>query len=265
MQVLDRLNGVYRRTKVNIATNLPWKSLYLRSKPQPPISVTRIICVFLGILLMASWKGEEPDYYEISSDDFLLLLELKRPVDALKPNYLLLDAAIFHATNKARKQFGLKPLQYASGLHQTAESYAKDMIQMDFYGHVHPYSPALATLAKRIKINTWAFMKTAENIGQYQVIDTESEYCCRRKRDGNFEYFNCENKKLFYPFSYAGFAQYAVEEWLNSPSHRHHVLDSTYTHMGCAARISKNSYQTCKAPFGRFVQNFGTLKQKIVK
>lgn len=222
--------------------NLLRKSLYLRSKLQPFIPVNRFICFFVVIVLMAAWKAEQLDYYEISPDAFILLPELKRPVDAYKPNYLLLDAAIFHATNKARQQFGLKPLQYTAGLHQTAEGYAKDMIQMDFYGHVHPYSPALATLAKRVELHTWAFRKTAENIGQYQVIDTAPEYCCRRKRDGTFEYFDCENKKLFYPYSYEGFAQYAVEQWINSPSHRHNILDSTYTHLGCSVRISKDSY-----------------------
>ena len=246
-------------------TNLLRKSLYLRSKLQPFIPVNRLICFFLGIVLMASWKAEQPGYYEISADSFNLLPEIKHPVDAYKPNYPLLDAAVFHATNKARQQFGLKPFQYAAGLHQTAEGYAKDMIQMDFYNHVHPYSPSLATLAQRVQVHTWAFRRTAENIGQYQVIDTTPEYCCRRKRDGTFEYFNCENKTLFYPLSYAGFAQYAVEQWLNSPSHRHTVLDSTYTHLGCAARISKDSYQACKVPFGRFVQNFGALKPEIVR
>ncbi len=227
--------------------------------------MNRVICFFWGILLIASWKAEQPDYYEISADAFMLLPELKHSVDTYKPNYLLLDAAIFHATNKTRQQFGLKLLQYDAGLHQTANNYAKDMIQMNFYGHVHPYSPSLATLAQRVQIHTWAFKKTAENIGQYQVIDTAPEYCCRRKRDGSFEYFDCENKQLFSPYNYGGFAQYAVEQWMNSPSHRRNVLDSTYTHLGCAVRISKDSYQGCKTPFGRFVQNFGALKSEIVK
>lgn len=72
------------------------------------------------------------------------------------------------------------------------------MIQLDFYGHIHPYSPSLATLTKRVELHT-------------------------------------------------------------------NVLDSTYTHLGCAARISKDSYQACTVPFGRFVQNFGALKSEIVK
>jgi uncharacterized protein YkwD len=232
------------------------------AKLQPLSTVNRIIFFFVGVMLIASWKNEQPNYYEISGDSFALLPDLQKPINAFKPDYSLLDAAIFHATNKARQQFGLKLLQYDAGLHQTTNNYAKDMIQLNFYGHVHPYSPSLATLAQRVQIHTWAFKKTAENIGQYQVIDTAPEYCCRRKRDGSFEYFDCENKKLFSPFNYEDFAQYAVEQWMNSPSHRHHVLDSTYTHLGCAARISKDSYQGCKTPFGRFVQNFGALNQK---
>jgi uncharacterized protein YkwD len=214
---------------------------------------------------MASRKADRPDYYELSAEAFASLPELKRPIDAIKPNYGLLDATLFHAANQIRKQFGLKLFQYDPGLHKTAEGYAVDMIQMNFYSHIHPYSPALATLAKRVEMHTWAFRKTAENIGQYQVIDTADEYCCRRKRDGSFEYFDCESKKLFYPYNYTDFAEYAVTQWMNSPAHRHNLLDSAYTHVGSAGRIVKDSYQNCQAPFARFVQNFGALKAEIVR
>ncbi|MFN8345685.1 MAG: CAP domain-containing protein [Spirosomataceae bacterium] len=227
--------------------------------------MNRIICLLSLLLLIASWKADRPNYYELSAEVFASLPELKRPVDAIKPDYLLLDAALFHAANKVRKQFSLPPFQYDPGLHKTAEAYAADMIQMNFYSHVHPYSPALATLAKRVEMHTWAFRKTAENIGQYQVIDTADEYCCRRKRDGSFEYFDCENRKLFSPYHYEGLAEYAVERWMHSPAHRHNMLDSAYTHLGSAGRIAKDSYQNCQAPFARFVQNFGVLKTEIVR
>ncbi|WP_428655356.1 CAP domain-containing protein [Runella sp.] len=221
---------------------------------------------FLFLLLLAgSFKTEQPDYYGVPLERFVQLPELKHFVDARKPDYELLDAAIFHLTNQARSKFGLKLLRYDPGLHQTAQGYATDMIQMGFYGHTHPYSPSLATISDRVKVHTWAFLRKGENIGQYQVIDTTPTYCCRKKRDGTFEYMECESKAVFSPYTYEGFAEYAIGEWMKSPGHRRNVLDSTYTHLGCSARISKDPYEACSAPFGRFVQNFGAIKPEVVK
>ncbi len=225
----------------------------------------RTLCFLFLLLLMGSFKTEQQDYHDFPLENFIQLPELKSFIDARKPNYDLLDAAVFHFTNQTRNKLGLKSLHHDPGLYQTAGNYAGDMIQLGFYGHHHPYSPLLATLGDRVKLHTWAFLKKAENIGQYQVVDTAPEYCCRRKKDGSFEYFDCENKKNFAEYTYEGFAQYAIGEWMKSPGHRRNILDSTYTHLGCAARISKEPYQACIAPFARFVQNFGALKPEVVR
>ncbi len=222
--------------------------------------MNRAICFLFLFGLLVSFQTGSVNYYALSSDDFLKLPEANQVINAKHPNYALLDAAIFHNTNIARRTHGLPPLQHAAGLQQAAQQFASDMIQMGFYNHVHLYSPSFAKLTQRVETFTREYSRMAENIGQYQLIDSPPEYCCRRKRDGSFEYFNCDNKHLLNVFNYLDFAQYAVDEWMNSPSHRHNVLDSTYTHLGCAARLSKNPYQECRAPFGRFVQNFGKVK-----
>lgn len=223
----------------------------------------RMIVFLLLIYLGSAFQPKPLDYHELTTKEFVRLVALQQPVNVYEPDYKLLDATIFHLTNQERMNRGLKPLSYAVGLHLSAQNFAKDMIQMDFYGHNHPYSPALATLNERVGFHTWEFPRKSENIGQYQVIDTPEQYCCRRKRDGSFEYMDCDSKHLFYPYTYEKFAQYAVDEWLNSPPHRRAMLDSTFTHMGCAARLSKKPYQACKAPYGRFVQNFGQRKESL--
>ncbi len=257
----------YHKKKFNraIMYNLLNKLLFLISKRQPCVLMKRVLRFLVLLLLAGSFRTESPDYYAFPLERFVQLPELKSAVDARRPNYALLDAAIFHLTNQTRSQFGIKLLEYDSGLHQTAQGYATDMIQMGFYGHNHPYSPSLTTLAQRVKVHTWAFLKIGENIGQYQLIDTAPEYCCRKKRDGTFEYFDCESKTVYHSYTYEDFAQYAVDEWMKSPGHRRNLLDSTYTHLGTAVRISKDPYGTCSAPFGRFVQNFGVIKPEVAK
>ena len=133
------------------------------------------------------------------------------------------------------------------------------MMRNDFYGHEDFYQLTEITTQKRISNRTKRFEYMAENIGQYQTIDTPQWFGVRfNKQTRHYEYLAVDTKQLYSPFTYASYARYAVQQWLNSPHHRANLLEPSYGYVGCAGRLSANPYQQRRAPFGRLVQNFGS-------
>lgn len=175
-----------------------------------------------------------------------------------RPDTLLLDVALFQATNEVRRAAGLTILQYDQALYQAARNHAVSMIQYDYISHEDLYQLSELTLLKRVQKQTNRFGQIAENIGQYQTIDTANWYSVRfNARSHQYEYVDSDSKHLYQPYSYATYARYAVQQWLNSPHHRANLLNPLFTHVACAGRLSANPYQQRRAPFGRLVQNFG--------
>jgi uncharacterized protein YkwD len=176
-----------------------------------------------------------------------------------KPDSVLLDVALFQATNEARRVAGLSILQFDWALYQAARSHAESMIQYDYTSHEDLYQLSDLTLLNRVKKQTNRFGRIAENIGRYQTIDTPDWFSVRfNARRQQYEYLSSESKQLYGPYTYASYARYAVVQWLNSPHHRANLLNPLYTHVGCATRLSTNPFKQRRPPFGQVVQNFGT-------
>ncbi len=206
--------------------------------------------------------GNTPDGYLLRSEVFLNQAISQQAIALNHPDTLLLDMALFHATNEVRKQAGLTLLQYDRSLHRAAQAHAYSMIKYNYYGHDDLYSLMELTPFRRIENQTSQFERIAENIGQYQTIDTPDWYGVRlNKGTHQYEYVNAETRQICQPYTYSGYARYAVKQWLNSAHHRANLLNPLYTHVGCAARLSANPYKERRAPFGRLVQNFGTSYQ----
>ncbi|WP_338867931.1 CAP domain-containing protein [Spirosoma sp. SC4-14] len=202
-------------------------------------------------------RTETPDYFRLTDQAFFAQSMSYQQMSLTHPDTLLLDAALFQATNEARRQAGLPVLLYDFSLYRSASLHAESMIDKQFYGHENFYSLADRTAFNRIQKQTRRFNWTAENIGQYQTIDTPEWFGVRRnKRTGQYEYLNSQTKELYQPYTYAAFARYAVQQWLHSPHHRANLLNPMFTHVGCAARLSLNPFLEQHAPYSRLVQNF---------
>ncbi|MBD2704452.1 CAP domain-containing protein [Spirosoma sp. BT702] len=198
------------------------------------------------------------ELYSLSDQAFFAQSIALQPMVLNKPDTTLLDIALFQATNEARRLAGVAPLQYDPALFQAARNHAESMIQFDYVAHEDFYQLDELTLLKRIQKQTHRFGRVAENIGQYQTLDTAEWYGIRfNTRRQQYEYLDAESKQLYQPYNYAQYARYAVSQWLNSPHHRANLLNPAFTHVGCAGRLSRAPFKQRRAPFGRLVQNFG--------
>ena len=203
-----------------------------------------------------------PELYLLKDEVFFTQVGNQKIINLDQPDTLLLDVALFQATNEARRAAGLPILQYDQSLSNAARHHAQAMIRYDFYRHENYYQLADLNPLKRIESNTKRFGRIAENIGQYQTINTSEWYGVRfNSRTNRYEYLDVEIKELYQPYSYGQYARYAVQQWLNSPHHRANLLNPLFTHVGCAGRLSLEPFHQRRAPFGRLVQNFGSLRQ----
>jgi uncharacterized protein YkwD len=202
-----------------------------------------------------------PEGYLLSDQAFFAQSISQQTIALDKPDTLLLDMALFQATNEARRQAGLRLLQYDQALQVAARNHAQSMITHNYYSHDDFHSLNELTPLRRINNQTTQFFGFAENIGQYQTIDTPDWFCARlNKRTHQYEYLDSQTNQIFQPYTYAGYARYAVKQWLNSPHHRANLLNPLFTHVGCSGRLSANPFRERKAPFGRLVQNFGAKR-----
>jgi uncharacterized protein YkwD len=201
-----------------------------------------------------------PAGYLLRDDTFFIQERSQQLLSLENPDTLLLDMALFYATNEARRQAGVPILLYNSGLYRAAQSHAQSMILHDYYGHEDFYNLADLTAFKRVQNRVSQFVRVGENIGQYQTINTPDWFGARRNQQTlRYEYIDSETQQLYRPYTYASYARYAVQQWLNSPHHRDNLLNPNFTHVGCAARLSHHPFEERRAPFGRIVQNFGSL------
>jgi uncharacterized protein YkwD len=198
------------------------------------------------------------ELYEMTEVEFMKQPSVNQPIDVKNPNEELLDAALFYATNEQRIKHNLLTFKYNLLIHKAAIGHSNDMISQDFYNHINPYSSR--KLEDRIFSYTIEFKRMSENIAEYDLIDTgEGKHYCFLipKNDNDYIYRDCQTRQPLTMMTYAGFARHVVNGWMNSPSHRKQILDSLYTSMACAARISKDPFKSKKSPFARITQDFG--------
>jgi uncharacterized protein YkwD len=220
---------------------------------------------FIGILVLffqLAASGQHPvahsSYYACTYEEFFHRLPaLYTIIDIRQPDYALLDAAIFHATNEARAAENLPPLKYSKALHQAAELHATHMIDLDFHSHYNEKIRYFYFPLDRIREFDKKIPLIAENIGEYPLMWSRETYCPERQKNGEFIYFNCKTHEPLEIHTYIGYAKMAVDKWMNSPPHRKNIVSPDYQYVGCAARFSNNPYKERKLPFARLTQNFG--------
>lgn len=199
-----------------------------------------------------------PEDYLLSDDVFFAQSRSQQPLMVENPDTLLLDVALFQATNEARRAAQLPPFQYDRSLYQAARCHATSMIQHGYVSHEDLYDLSERTPMNRVQKQTHRFSWVAENIGQYQTIDTPDWYSVRfNPRSQRYEYLDMQSHRPYTRHSYASYARYAVMQWLHSAHHRANLLNPLFTHVGCAARLSALPFRERQAPYGRLVQNFG--------
>jgi uncharacterized protein YkwD len=216
-----------------------------------------IFTLFIHVSASGQYTSSDSLYHFYNFEEFYRLSALYKTIDILQPDYDLLDAAIFHVTNEARREENLPPFKYSKALHEAAALHTSHMIDLDFNGHYNEKNRYFYFPLDRVREFDKKVPLIGENIGEYPLMWSNTTYCPERQKNGNFIYFDCKTHEPLEVYSYIGYAKMAVDKWMNSPPHRKSILNPEFQYIGCAARFSRNAYKERRLPFARLTQNFG--------
>jgi uncharacterized protein YkwD len=210
----------------------------------------------LGLALSVLWTAHAADqvisrprpaaqpqiagFTNYNSDSFRKLPIAQKPINSSNPNLDLLDAAVFHESNRRRKQHGLKPLLYHSQTREAARMHSRDMAKGEFIEHINP-NPGRRKPEDRAKLAGLKPRMLAENV---------ANAFGRRYKSGQSFYTREENGRKIYSYepdgppiplhTYISFAEALVESWMQSPGHRENLLHTVPEYLGCACEPSSN-------------------------
>ncbi len=142
-----------------------------------------------------------------TAETFSQLPLARQKLDREALDHAFLSAAIFHATNAARRSQKLRPLIPLPALREAAWGHSRDMALGGFFSHGNPRDPAKASPFLRLDAAGAKNMAAGENISSLGA--------------GGYTYW--------------GYARAVVAQWMKSPGHRANILRANYTHLGCGA------------------------------
>lgn len=173
-------------------------------------------------------------YSRYTVENFRTYAPFGKTIDAEKPDYALLDAAVYFVTNEARVKQGKRAVPYHPRLEKTAFDYAREMVAKDFFSHEHPSDPAQRKPSDRGKLAGIKNASLAENIAENFAIQYEagkSVYVMDPAK-GIFSYTSPDGPAI--PMhTYLSLAQALVDQWMKSPGHRANILSDNNRSFGC--------------------------------
>lgn len=170
---------------------------------------------------------------------FAKLPELRTPLLPASLNESLLAAALFHETNRARRQEGLRPLKWMAELDEAADLQANSGALDQEAGHMNLF-PSLLTVADRLHRVALPDGRAAENVALLPLLDIDPAHGLRITRHGDqLIVADDVTGRIGEPHTYASFAVAAVKAWMDSAGHRANILNPDLHFVGCSGRLTK--------------------------
>jgi len=171
---------------------------------------------------------------------FAKLPQARQVIDPDAVNDDLLDAAVFHETNRRRQQQRLPALKYDERARAAAQMQSRDMAKGGFVEHENP-DPTKKTMNDRAKLAGLRPRVLAENV---------ASTFGRRYKSGQPFYSREENGRKIYSaqpngppipmHTYLSFAAALVDNWMKSSGHRKNILHGDVAYLGCACALPRN-------------------------
>lgn len=188
------------------------------------------------VLFVFTVTGCAPNYYA-SGDGLDTKGAFHETLDFRSIDNPKLNAAIFHATNEARKANGVAPVQHSDVLQTAAQSYAERSADKRFLAHQDPTSESLKSPRQRVAAAGGENPMIAENLATTPGLKIKSGEKLYIKDQSNFEFTRQPGGEVIGRHTYASFARNVVEQWMNSPGHRKNLLSKDAVELGCGTAI----------------------------
>lgn len=178
-------------------------------------------------------------FTNFTSHSFRRLAEAVKPMEGDRIDRALLDAAVFHETNRRRREHGLPELRFDAKVMRAARLHAEAMARHKFVGHENAFEPRLESMPDRARIAGLQPRFLAENVASAFGRHYESgEKFYVRSANGQTIYSHRPDGPQISMRTYVEAAEAVVEGWMNSPGHRKNILHKSPQYLGCACEPS---------------------------
>jgi uncharacterized protein YkwD len=155
-------------------------------------------------------------------------------------NQELLDAAVFHETNRRRVQNGLPPLGYSSPARQAARLQSRGMAKGRFVEHSNP-DPRQRTPSDRARLAGLRPRLLGENVASSFGRRYQSGMGFFVREEGGRKVYSYQPNGPSIPMhTYVSFAESLLDSWMDSPEHRKNILQRGAAYLGCACEHSSD-------------------------
>lgn len=198
---------------------------------------------FLAVLLGVAGLGaavppaRAADWYALSPDEFAREPAAAARIDPADLHRGLLEAAIFHETNRVRRRLGLPAFTHVAKLDDAADLKATVGVIETQLSHENPV-PLTELPADRVRAVGLDYARVSENIARLSAYDLPAgtDALGVREHDGHTEYYRLDTGRPVEMQTYANFAAMLVTAWMNSPPHRANIVNPQLVSLGCATR-----------------------------
>jgi uncharacterized protein YkwD len=171
---------------------------------------------------------------------FAKLAAARQVIDPDAVNYDLLDAAVFHETNRRRQQQGLAALKHDEKARVAAKMQSRDMAKGGFVDHENR-DPRKKTMSDRAKLAGLRPRVLAENVAStFGRRYKSGQPFYSREENGQTVYSSQPNGPPIPMHTYLSFAEALVDSWMKSPGHRKNILHVDVQYLGCACELPRN-------------------------
>jgi uncharacterized protein YkwD len=208
-------------------------------------AASAVVCGLFLLLLPAGLAGATVDLAAVSPAEFAVRPEVLERIDPEHFHAALLNAAIFHETNRIRRAQALPAFTHLAKLDDAADLKAAVGVVQGDLDHLNPL-PSTAQPADRVAAVGLKYRRVGENLARltiYAVRPGTTEIGVRQ-RGLETEFFDVETREPVRANTYAGFATAVVEAWMHSPGHRANIVNRDYASLGIATRF-------CLSPLSR--------------
>jgi len=165
-------------------------------------------------------KWKDKYYLELTDDNFRDFKPFNRPIDLKKPDYKLINAAVYFVSNEARIEHGIDPLAYQENLEIMAWNHSIHMGKDDFFDHIDPENRKRKRPEQRASLAGIKNPRVSENITAIGGV-----------------IYN----------TYLELADAIVDTWINSPPHRKTLYSTDALELGCGVYYYEGVWQKNKS------------------
>jgi uncharacterized protein YkwD len=203
----------------------------------------------------------QADYYALSAEEALKYSSFHMAIDLSNPDLEMLEACVFHVTNRERQKRKLGLYSWHQGLKESAQFHANYMTESMTFSHYNRKEARFRQSHQRIHhFSPNRYGATGENIAQTFLLNYDSgkDYVCKKVGNGK-KYLYWNSTIEINAHSYWSFAEAVVDGWRKSKGHRDNILYAGFNELGIGIELLPE-LDWDDMPTVNVVQNFGGKK-----